>query len=191
MLDTIQVDVLTLHLVVAGIVGVALAALPGGLALFLGLVKGLLLFFDLSCSLAAQNHLFVVYRLLGRKDLEFLCILWRLRREPQLLVQLLSELFEFCKSLAKVVIFKVTTCLGILELSVWILIYVDSFEIGKVNVIDITVVVFVDIASFHLERAGGSRTHLLDIFVKRTLKLNLLSSFHIDQDFSKKLFFKL
>ena len=68
-----------------------------------------------------------------------LAILGCLGRQTKLLVELASQLFELCKSLAEIVIFKVTTGLGILILSIRILIEVDTFEIVEVQVIDIGV----------------------------------------------------
>ena len=179
------VDCLALNLVVGGVVGVALAALPGRLTFLLSINKGLLLSLYLGCSLAVQNHLVVVYRLLGCQNLELILFIRRLRRQSKLLVQFLPELFEFGKSLAEVVIFKVAACVGILVLPVGILIYVDSFEICEVNIVDIAVVVLVNVSALHLARGGGGWTHLLGLIVGSPLLVNRLGSFHIGKDFSK------
>ena len=63
----------------------------------------------------------------------------RLRRQPQLLIQLLPQRLELGQPLAQVVIFKMAAGLRVLELPVWILVDVDAFEVLEIDVVDVGV----------------------------------------------------
>lgn len=58
-------------------------------------------------------------------------------------IKFLSQRLELGEPLAKVVVFEVTACVGILELSIRVLIYVNSFEVCKIDVVNIRFVFFV------------------------------------------------
>ena len=79
-------------------------------------------------------------------------ILRRLRRQSKLFVELLAQLLQLGKSFTEIVVFKVTSRFWILELPVWVFINVNALEIGKVNVIDVGVVLNINTAAFHLHR---------------------------------------
>jgi hypothetical protein len=72
----------------------------------------------------------------------FLLNLWRIWREAKLYIELLPELFKFNHAFTQVIIFKMASCVWILILPVGVLIEVNTFEVIKVDVVNVGVFFF-------------------------------------------------
>ena len=129
------------------IVWISLAALSGRLTLLLSNYQSSLLRLQQGCllsslSLVLQIQLVLVNRsLLGSCSLGLLLLIRGFGWKTQLLIESFPELLEFGESLAQVVVFEMAARVGILEFSIWVLVDVDSLEIGEVDVVNVGIIV--------------------------------------------------